>query len=367
MNCIEAQALISAAHDGELVPDTELAAARVHCTACEECAAFAAGMQYLDVLPVAPAPEGLTARIMEAIAPLAAERAEVRIIEAERAEADSVGLEAPEPESEPAHEGDLAPSFEPVTPAPAAEGGRFIWFTGPIRWATLGAATALAATALVAFVVLGIGGGAAPQRSATGAAESTATDLTFGDGGQQLGTNPAASSGVPKAAPAQAPDYVLYNDFVYAPGALLADANSATPTIGNLSTAFASGGAPQPVTVYRSPLTDGSIVVKGPDGLRLYAPVIRMLTSVKYQLTSGKPIDHFGIWAVLPERFPAPTNSAGTPSFVTAGTDALGVEVFSATGRPVTEGFAVAPGTAGSDPAGGNPNWTWWAPAPTNR
>jgi hypothetical protein len=22
----------------------------------------------------------------------------------------------------------------------------------------------------------------------------------------------------------------------------------------------------------------------------------------------------------------------------------------------------VAPGTAAGDPAGGNPNWTWWAP-----
>jgi hypothetical protein len=364
MNCIEAQALVSAAHDGEPISDTELAAARAHCATCEECTAFVAGMKYLDVLPVPPAPEGLTARVMEAVAPLATERAELRLIEAERAEADSVGTESPDPASEP--EPEPAPAVEPATYFPAAApGGRLVWFTGPIRWATLGAATALAATALVAFVVVGLGHGGTPQRTVAAGAESTATlDLTYGGASQKSGSAPA----VPQtAAPAQAPDYVLYKDFVYSPGALLADANTATPTIGTLSTAFASGGAPQQVTVYKSPLTDGSVVVKGPDGLRLYSPVIRMLTSVRYQLTSGKAIDHFGVWPVLPARFPVPTDAAGTPSFVTAGTDALGVGVFSATGRPVTEGFAIAPGTATSDPAGGNPNWTWWAPAPANQ
>jgi hypothetical protein len=91
-----------------------------------------------------------------------------------------------------------------------------------------------------------------------------------------------------------------------------------------------------------------------------------MMASVRYQLTSGKAIDRFGVWPVLPTRFPTPANSAGTPSFVSAGTDALGVAIFSATGRPVTEGFAVAPGTSTSDPAGGNPNWTWWVPALAN-
>jgi hypothetical protein len=170
----------------------------------------------------------------------------------------------------------------------------------------------------------------------------------------------------PNPVPATAPDYVAYKQYVYVPGSLLADANSATPTIGTLVTAFASGGAPQEIKVYESPLTDGSIVVPGPDGLRLFTPVTRMLSSVKYQLMTGSAIDRFGLWPSLPPRFPVPSNSAGTPSFVTAGTDSLGVKIYSATGRPVTEGFAVAPGTSGSDPAAGNPSWTWWAPAPTN-
>ncbi len=373
MNCIEAQALVSAAHDGELIGEAELAAAQKHCAECEDCTAFVAGMRYLDVLPAPSAPTGMAERVMDAVAPLAAERTEERLIQAERAEAESVGTEAPQPESAAEVAGDAAPTAMPFEysavsmPAPSGPGaGGFSWFVGPIRWATLGAATALAATALVAFVVIGLNGNTPASRrsTATSGVESTVSpDFTYSGGAAQDGQIAGAA---PNKAPAQAPDYVMYKDFVYAPGALIADASSATPTIGTLSTAFASGGAPQQVTVYRSPLSDGSIVVQGPDGLRLYAPVIRMLTSVRYQLTSGKAVDHFGVWPVLPDRFPAPTNSAGTPSFVTAGTDALSVPIYSATGRPVTEGFAVAPVTATTDPAGGNPNWTWWAPAPAN-
>lgn len=364
MNCLDAQALISAAHDGEFVAEADLTAARAHCAECEECTAFDAGLRYLDLLPVPPAPEGLADRALNAVAPLAAERAELRALEAELAVPDIT--EPDEPAGEPVGP-DAAvagpPEFVPYVPV--KEPSRFSWFAGPVRWATVGAATALAATALVAFVVFGLGRGApaATQPTLTGNSQAASPDLSFGGGGAKSdsGTTQAPSQA---PAPARAPDYLLYNGYVYSPGALLADANSATPTIGTLSTAFASAGAPQNVPVYRSPLTDGSIVVKGPDGLRLFTPVIRMMASVKYQLTSGKPIDRFGVWPVLPDRFPAPANSAGTPSFVAAGTDALGVTVYSATGRPVTEGFAVAPGTSAQDPAGGDPNWTWWAPAP---
>jgi len=163
-------------------------------------------------------------------------------------------------------------------------------------------------------------------------------------------------------APSKAPDYLLFRGVVFSPGALLADSNSATPTIGTVSTAFASTGGPQQATVFRSPLSDGSIVVQGPDGLRVYAPVIRMFSSVRYQLTSGSTIDRFGVWPTLPTRFPTPSGADGSPSFVTSGVDALGVSIYAASGRPVSEGFAVAPGTSTSDPAGGNPNWTWWSP-----
>jgi hypothetical protein len=357
MNCLEAQAVLSAAHDGDVVSEASLALARDHCSECEECTAFAAGLTALDALPTPHAPDGLVERVMEAIAPLAAEREEARSLEAAREQMEDAGVEVP------ALGADIveAAALPDPTPAPRTFAG-FEWFQGPAKWASLGAVAALAATALIAFVVFGIGGGRTGTPAASTSTGAGATSgLTSGEAAATATTSAPAQT---TPAATHAPDYVLYNGFVYTPGALLADASSATPTIGTLATAFASGGTPQSATVYRSPLSDGSIVVRGPDGLRLYSPVVRLLSSARYQLTSGAAIDSFGVWPVLPTRFPTPTAADGTPTFVAAGTDALGVKIYAATGRPSSEGFAVAPGTATTDPAAGDPGWTWWAPAP---
>lgn len=357
MNCLEAQALVSAAHDHETVSEVELAAARAHCEECEDCTAFVEGLRWLDVMPVPPAPDGLVDRVLASVAPLQAKRAETLSLQAEDEEAAGLGLELPVPDDVSAEPIALAGTSTAPSRAP-----RFEWFQGPTKWASLGAVGALAATALVAFIVVGIGG---PDKGAPvvpSASLSTAPQASSGD----VRSESAPAVVTPTSpAPAQAPDYVLFGDFVYAPGALLADGGAATPTIGTLTSAFASGGSVT-ATVFRSPLSDGSIVVHGPDGLRLYTPVVRLMSSVRYQLMSGKPIERFGVWPVLPGRFPVPGTADGTPTFVAAGTDSLSVKTYAATGRPVTEGFAVAPGTPTSDPAGGNPNWTWWAPAPTS-
>jgi hypothetical protein len=356
MNCLEAQAILSAAHDGDVVSEASLALARAHCGDCEECTAFAAGLAALDALPAPHAPEGLVEHVMEVIAPLAAEREEARSLETAREELEDAGVEVPALGADVAE----AAGLPDLTPAPRTFAG-FEWLQGPAKWASLGAVAALAATALIAFVVFGIaGGGTGTPAASTSTGAGASSGLTSGEAAATATSAPAQT--MPAAT--HAPDYALYNGFVYTPGALLADASSATPTIGTLATAFASGGTPQSATVYRSPLSDGSIVVGGPDGLRLYSPVVRLLSSARYQLTSGAAIDGFGVWPMLPTRFPTPTAADGTPTFVAAGTDALGVKIYAATGRPASEGFAVAPGTAATDPAAGNPGWTWWAPAP---
>ena len=367
MNCLEAQALLSASHDGEMIDAAELKAAKAHCKQCPECSAFADGLRYLDALPVATAPEGLVERVMEAVAPLAAVRDEIRNIEADREQVDGLGIELPAPDGEPGTDDGPPVVTAPVAPATPSPLGGLTWFVGPVRWATFGAAAALAASALIAFIVIG-GSNAAPSGTETAATGGSAPiDLTYGAAANKdAGTPAAAAPTVVNPAPAQAPDYVLYKGFVYQPGSLLADSSTATPTIGTLSTAFASAGAPSAVTVFRSPLTDGSIVVASPDGMRLFTPVIRMVSSVRYQLTSGKSIDRFGTWPALPDRFVTPTDANGTPSFVRSGTDASGATLFAAVGHTTSDGFAVAPGTSTSDPAGGNPSWTWWLPAPAN-
>jgi hypothetical protein len=334
MDCIRTQATLSALHDSEHVTEENTEAARLHCDECEQCRKFEADLEALDALPVPTAPPELVGRIMVDIAALAAERAEEQ--------------KAILPDQQPAETAETEPS------AP-----RFAWFTGKARWGAYGAL----ATAVAAVVLIGVFVSRAPAPRTADVRETVATgaaaDLTF-SGNAATQSSPAAAA--PTPAPARAPDYVVFRNHVYAPGSLLADSAVATPAIGTVTTAFSGAGAPARVTVYRSPLTDGSIVVPGPDGSRLYTPVVRMFTSVRYQLAAGNAIERFGEWPQLPVRFQAPASPDGSPTFVIASGDALGVQTYTAKGVPQTQGFAVAPGTPGADPAASNPNWTWWEP-----
>jgi len=350
MDCLEAQAILSAAHDGEVVAESDIAAAREHCEECPDCATFESGLRWFDVMPVPSAPAETIDATLRAVAGLAAQRAEEQRVETERTEAD------PEEAELAAASPELVPAAEPVAPR------RSTWLSDQVKWAGIGAVATVAVTALIAFVVLGSGTGSnVPTGSSTHGTSTVAPDL-----GIEASTSTPGAAGAPAPAPARAPDYILYQGLVYSPGSLLADSSSATPTIGTVSTAFAGAGAPQQATVYASPLTDGSIVVAGSDGLRLYSPVVRLMQSVRYQLAAGNALDRFGEWPTLPQRFPAPTSPDGSPVFTAAGVDSSGVRVYAATGQPVTAGFAVAPGTSTGDPAAGNPNWTWWQPVTTH-
>jgi hypothetical protein len=84
-----------------------------------------------------------------------------------------------------------------------------------------------------------------------------------------------------------------------------------------------------------------------------------------YVLQSGGSLTAFGAWPALPSNLPTPTASDGYPTFVPAGRDDSGLEIFAPSGDSPDKGFAVPPATAGADPAAGNPNWTWWLPKKT--
>jgi hypothetical protein len=254
------------------------------------------------------------------------------------------------------------PEEPPVAPTvPLGSSPRFEWLSGAGRWKTFGAVGAAAAAVLV--IALLVSRTPTPQTASlhpTAGTETGALDLTFSNDAATKSAAPAAPVTTP--APARAPDYLTFRNRVYAPGSLLSDSTTATESIGTVTTAFSGAGAPTQVQVYRSPLTDGSIVVPGPDGSRLHAPVVRMFNSVKYQMVAGNAVDRFGQWPELPGRFPAPNSPDGSPTFVIAGGDMLGVQTYTAAGIPQTQGFAIAPGTPSTDPAGSNPNWTWWEP-----
>jgi hypothetical protein len=333
MDCIRTQATLSALHDTEHVTDENAEAAREHCDECAQCRAFDSDLDALSGLPTPQAPPELVDRVMVAVATIASE-----LTEAAQAAPD---------DSEPTTSGES----EHAAP-------RFEWFTGNVRWGTFGA-LAVAACAIALFAIFGTG--TPPTRTADRA--TVATRAGAGSlAAPEAATAPVAGAPAPTPAPARAPDYLTFNGRVYSPGSLLSDSTVATQSVGTVSTAFGGSGAPTEVPAYRSPLTDGSIVVNGPDGSRLYEPVVRMFSSVKYQLVAGNAVERFGVWPELPARFPVPASPDGSPTFAAAGGDALGVQTYTAKGVPQSQGFAVAPGTASGDPAGSNPNWTWWEP-----
>ena len=334
MDCIRAQATLSAIQDGEHVTEENTESARAHVAECGTCRAFESDLGALAFLPAPKAPPQLVDRVMVAVAAIAAERA---------------------------MEQGAAPAEEPIIESLEAEPNapRFEWSSMHIRRGALAAmATAAAALVLVAFLVARTPTAPSTGERATVSTSGYTPDLTFSGAAIQA----APSAPAPAAAPAHAPDYLIYKGRVYAPGALLADSATATQSIGTVTTSFGGAGAPSQVPAYRSPLTDGSIVVAGPDGSRLYTPVIRLSSSVRYQMVAGNAVERFGIWPTLPARFPVPSSPDGSPTFVAAGADALGVQAYTAKGTPQTQGFAVAPGTPAADPAGSNPNWTWWEP-----
>ena len=334
MECIRTQATLSALHDGEHVTGENAEAARAHCDECGQCRAFEADLGALSGLPMPAAPPDLVDRIMVSVASIASERAQ----EAEE-------LVPPAREAVASDLESAAPHLE--------------WFTGNVRWGTFGA-IGVAAVALVLFLVIGTG--RPPARNVTDQAAVTSSEGASSFVAPQATSGAAKAVPAPTPAPARAPDYLTFKGRVYTPGSLLSDPGAATQSVGTVSTAFGGSGAPTQIPAYRSPLTDGSIVVKGPDGPRLYEAVTRMSSSLRYQLVAGNAVERFGLWPVLPSRFPAPTSPDGSPTFTAAGTDALGVQIHTAEGIPQTQGFAVAPGTPATDPAGSNPDWTWWEP-----
>jgi hypothetical protein len=94
-----------------------------------------------------------------------------------------------------------------------------------------------------------------------------------------------------------------------------------------------------------------------------FTRVKRQFSGRTYYLTSAA-LTSLGAWPTLPTNVAAPTTPNGYPTFVQVGSDSSGVKVFRLSSSPGSGDIAIAPGSAASDPAAGNPNWTLWEPAP---
>jgi hypothetical protein len=90
--------------------------------------------------------------------------------------------------------------------------------------------------------------------------------------------------------------------------------------------------------------------------------VTRSYDGREFALQSGG-LPAYNQWPSLPSSVQRPSSPDGSPVYRQLGTDSLGVTVYGF-GGSASSGILVAPGTPGTDPAGGNPDWTWWTPVP---
>jgi hypothetical protein len=343
MDCRQTQDALAAARDDR---DAVLSAhASEHAAACPECAAFSEALVSLDAIPSPAAPAGLAERILDAVAIEA-----VLIAEETPAARAAVGATASPAGESPPQDGATLPAGTPVVPA---------WLTRTRLWAATGSLTLAAAGIAIAVIVTS----QAAQQTAL--KEAAQQDLQYGSVGnvEASGTVAAAPpAAVTPAVPLTAPDYVAFQTFAYIAGATTAATPSQATTAGTTQTAL-QGVTVQTLDVLRVSGSARDLVLALPSGeYQTLTPVTRTFGTTTFQLRSGPALDRFGAWPTLPPDYKQPTGADGSPYYRTTGTDALGVRVYVRVGEMPERGFGIAPGTTATDPASGNPNWTWWSP-----
>jgi hypothetical protein len=355
MNCMHAQQLLSEAMDDRSVDTTLLAEARVHCASCAECAAFAHGLALLERAETPNPGPALADAVVAAIRATASASPTAEATASDSGESAATGGAATAAAID-LEAGSGAPSADSTrssrrTPD-ASTGATAKWrYWNTLAW--VGAAAAVLVVAGFATVA-GVRSILAPTPSSRESA-SVAQDT-----GTSPGYDDSLAATAPKAAPAQSsPGFITMDGAAYRYVGIADIERSALTTVGSTTTALDTGGAARTYTIYSTGIA-GRVAVLSAEGTRVFELVTRRLSSQVYVLTS-ETITDFTEWPGLPPGFPQPTAADGAPTFVAAGTDDLGVNAYSRPGTPIETGFAVAPGTPMSDPATGNPNWTWWA------
>lgn len=348
MDCIDVQYLLSDRQGGYEVDTHRVDRALAHCTDCTDCAAFARAISALDAIARPTAPDRAIRRTIEAV------RSERVAIETDTA----VDDDSPSPGESVV-----------VVPFPGPETREPAWkslLTGP-RIAIFASAAAIFVVAVGLTVNMLTG----PLSQ-----ESAAVDAERGGGQIAAIPLPPEDPSAPGSAAedqdesvadsfavASAPPYVVVDGFVYVVGVEGVGVEVLPTSVGQALTAKGSPGAPaRSYAVYSDEV--GALYLEG-DEPGAYAPlaqVVRMYAGKMYSLTADTPVEAYGDWPALPIYIPTPTSADGSPFFAQAGTDGRNVAVYARVGSSPIDGFAIPPGTSASDPAAGNPNWTWWTP-----
>lgn len=370
MDCLQAREIVSEAFDRGLTDTPGVAEAREHCRGCAECAAFVQGLVALQKAPAPQAPASVVDAILDRTRKMAAldaeEAAAARPVTpapvATTPESTDQGASAPVAPSPPAPTGWESDLGSPVPPRPRPR----LWWL-PRTAAGLAAAAVVIVALVVSFQgfrALAPGGGtpasapvAREMEPATEAAKDVGTSSHSATSGNRFAAGPsqAATSSV---------RYVAFDGQAYVWLGERSPDKSSLVAAGTLMSSFATTDAPVSRQVWRSK-TDPDLIFLEPaiGTMTAFQRVTRTLGGKKFALSAESGLDAYGQWPALPSRFIAPTSDDGSPTFQAAGTDDTGLKVYTPPGASPAQGFAVAPGTSGADPAGGDPDWTWWVPA----
>lgn len=346
--CHKAREIVSAAYDGEKVTVEELRAAKTHCASCAGCTAYVSGLAKLRAVAAPTIPTASLDRALEAVAGERSRDRERAAIQAARARAASA---------------EENPATQTETPLRAVA-----------RWSPWTSWAAAAAAVLIVVGVVTWRGVVYLGSTGTESSVSVNEDAAVlqapppGDATESYDTATGESSGAwgDKAQSyalraASAPPYVVFSDFVFSVETKELRIPLGAEVIGSLTSDLGSG-TPAQREVYAAEDT-GQILIQADseDVAFLARPVLREYDGRTYALQSPD-ITVYGTWPSLPSGLPQPSSEDGSPDYRDAGEDALGVTVYTQRGKDPAAGFALPPRTSESDPAAGNPNWTWWAP-----
>jgi hypothetical protein len=190
-------------------------------------------------------------------------------------------------------------------------------------------------------------------------------DGTYGQEGAQApssyGKAPMAAQDGATAAKAAVPEFITVNGFVYSLSGSEDTSASSLTRLSTTTSSLALNGQAVQRTGYAGPSSDTVYVVDSDERVLAFARVTREYQGQTYVLFSSE-ITAFGQWPSLPSGLAVPTSPDGSPTFVTGGDDASGVQTYRPAIAQGADGIAIAPSTD-TGLMQGNPNWTWWTVA----
>ena len=362
MECHDAQAAISDVLDGAAPDAATLEAAKQHCRECSDCASFVRALNLVKRAPLPEPPADLADRVMAAVRREAAAE-QIRVEAAAVAcGGDSIAIGTLGSDS-PGAPSAIGPGAGGAMPSSPAQGRRRPRPGVVAAW--VGAAAVLVAS-VGTVGVLGV-------RMMTSEPSLTATRSTMGGAAAPSAAESANQPLAPtaetptdsaaKAADASAgPSYIVYSATAYQLVGPTKLPKSQFTRVGAVTSSL-NGGTLRSRDVLGATGVPGVYLEDDQGELLEFQPLERTFEGRTYRLKAAD-LTAFGAWPMMPSDVAQPTAADGSPTFSAAGTDPSGIAVYRRTTSTSAEGIAVAPGAPATDAGKGNPNWTWWVPAP---